>query len=323
MHQSPGSAAPSQRLQTVLSSCASLQADLGSSWRQARYSAFDNIAVLENAKKDLSRPPPTTWKADPKYQKVRMKISDLRGSQTERSTREDLGTGASTERPVGYSLLDSVEDLRYEPRPFGELRTTFKPETPVKVLRRPSTLQDMQVFWRSEITKYNSTRTSRLVCATPRLKVQENRAASSAAAPYNTAGNEGCSSLQRFVLNYGQLRQLHPDQYQETLHLKKAAQMALIKPSPDVQKLSEKYLPKHFKRLKQVKKLPKAPGLLQIPEKDKADYWMYQFDTPEEGILRDMQRESMDREHILLVEKILNKKEGRKTQNRRNLRLIV
>lgn len=320
MQKTPRSAAPSLRLQTVLSSCLSLQADLGSSWRQARFSAFDNITVLENAKKDLNRPPPTTWKADPKYQKVRMKISDLRGSQTERSARGDLGCGASTERPGGYSLLESVEDLRYEPRPFGELRTSFKPEIHEKVLRRPSTLQDMQVFWRSEITKYNTTRSNLRIASTSSLKVQENRQTSSVAAPFRSAGNEDCSSLHRFVLNYSQLRQLRPDQFQESLRLKQEAKMRRIKPSPDVLKLAEKYLPKHFKRIKPAQKQDTAlplPGPLLLPQQGTARAWELLDETPEEEVMRDVQRERKDREHRLTVEKILNKKEVSKKQAKR------
>jgi hypothetical protein len=277
-------------------------------------------------KKDLYRPPPTIWRADPKYQKVRMNIRDLRGSQTERSDENEIKRGAFTDQSAGLSHFATVEELLLEPRPFGEERTSLKPETAVKFIRRQSTMEEMRIFWRSEIDKYNEVRSSRLIASTPRPKIQENRGTNSAAVQFGRDGDEGCSSLQRFVMNYGQFKLLHPKQFQENQRMKREAKMGLIKPSPDVLKLSEKYLPKHFKRFKIAKKqqkVKKFAGFLRLPEPSKAPYSAFWYDTPEEEILKDAQRERQDQDHIFHKEKILNKLEVKRGKDRRNVRLLA
>ena len=255
-----------------------------------------------------------------------MNIRDLRGSRTERSEENETRRGAFTEGPEGFSPFATVGELLLEPRPFGEERTSLKPETAAKAIRRQSSVEEMRIFWRSEIDKYNTVRSSRLIATTPQPKIQASREINSAAVQLGRDGDEGCSSLQRFVMNYGQFKLLHPKQFQENQRMKKEAKMGLIKPSPDVLRLSEKYLPKHFKRFKIAKKQQKAKkfaGFLRLPEPSKSPYSVYWYDTPEEEIIKDAQRERQDQEHIFHKEKILNRLEVKRGKDRRNVRLIA
>lgn len=317
---SPRSAVSTMRLQTVLSSCHSLREDLGSSWRLARFGISDSIAVLQTAKKDLVKPPPNTWKSDPNYQKVRKKIKDLTVFPSERTGDLDSNRGAQTDRPHRW---EDVEETHLEPRPFGLPRSSTHPDSTQTFLRRQSTQKDMELFLKSEINKYNDSRLFRYL---PSFKANSTEFTEFQPSTFNIP--EEYSPLQRFVLRYEQLKQHKAEQFQENRRQKQESKMKKVVPSQDVARLSEKYLPKQFKaREKTTKRAKKAtlmPKLVNLERRIDRDYLDMLFESPEEGVYKDMQRECQDRDHILLVESILNKKDLRsRPKVKRNFRLRI